>query len=50
MFEDFVDELRSDVDINGCEFIIINFLEDDDVLLVEVLNFVLWGSYEIIVE
>lgn len=49
-FKDVVDELCSDNGINGWEFIIINFFEDNDVLFVEVLNFVLWGSYEVVVE
>lgn len=48
-FKDVVDDLCSDIDINGWEFIIVNFLEDDDVLFVDVLSLVLCGSYDIIV-
>tara|TARA_B100000749_G_scaffold64504_1_gene47843 strand:+ start:530 stop:1963 length:1434 start_codon:yes stop_codon:yes gene_type:complete len=49
-FEDSVDELRSDADINGREPTISNPSEDDDVLSAEASNSALRGSYEITVE
>jgi len=49
-FEDSVDELRSDADINGREPTITNPSEDDDVLSAEASNSALRGSYEITVE
>lgn len=38
-----------DFDINGCELIIIYLLEDFEIFIVEVVNFVLCGFYEIVV-
>ncbi|MDO6568454.1 flagellar filament capping protein FliD [Alteromonas sp. 1_MG-2023] len=49
-FKDTVDDLRSDVDINGREPTINNPTEDDDVLSAEASNSALRGSYEIVVE
>ncbi len=49
-FEDAVDELRSDADINGREPTINNPSEDSDVLSAEASNSALRGKYDITVE